>query len=95
MTNTTDTILMTRITVSRVEDVEFGDFADFYPDAPADDPRARAWAESSDQWDSEREELLASTTRAEVGEHLSSMSRIEREWGDDPSTREVCRILGF
>jgi hypothetical protein len=78
-----------------IEGVEFGDYDDCYPAFAHTAVQLAEWTEAATQWESERDELLAAATKTSAREHLDAMSRIEQEWGDDPSTRRVREIMGL
>jgi len=79
---------------SALRDVEFGDIEDYYPEHEITPAKRRDWKASADSWEGEIEDALNASTYAEALTNLQNASRIERAWGDDPSTREAARILG-
>lgn len=74
--------------------VEWGDIEDYYDDVEAA-VRRDAWVDSEGEWQTAISEAVHAGTQQAAREALTTASRIESEWGDDPSTQRVAEILGI
>lgn len=75
--------------------VQFGAIDDYYPESEITDAKRDAWTDSAEAWRVAVRDAIRATSIDEAIEALALASRIEREWGDDPSTREVRRAFGL
>ena len=71
---------------------EFGDVTDYYPEEEVTPSMARLWDECATSW---ADEVLTAEAARLSGDvegaqlALARASRIERKWGDDPSTQRI------
>lgn len=78
-----------------VEAVSFGEIDDYYTDEAEIADKRDAWDASAAAWAEAIAAMLESESREEAAKHLKEASRIEYEWGCDPSTAEVAGIVGL
>lgn len=80
--------------IEAIEALSFGEVEDYYPEREALS-RRDAWNESAGLWHDLVQCALSSPTKTQALIHLRVASRVEKEWGDDPLTRQVLDILGL
>ena len=75
---------------------DFGDVADYYPEDEVTPSMTRLWNECATSW---ADEVLTAEVAGLSGDiegaqlALARASRIERQWGDDPSTRRIVSLF--
>ena len=77
-----------------VLDVEWGSVEQYYPEADCR-PLRGDWDRCGLDWAVAIDRALNAETREKALDALDEASRIERSWGDDPSTQKVRNILGL
>lgn len=73
--------------------VDFGVIEDFYKENECTEERKSAWELSSRAWDDAIAIARKASSESVMIDSLREASRIESEWGDDPSTRQVASTL--
>ena len=75
---------------------DFGRLADYYPEEEITPSMTRLWNECATCW---ADEVLTAEVAGLSGDTegaqlaLQRASRIERKWGDDPSTRRIVSLF--